>query len=93
MHNVTFQNSSFSPHSVFTCFVRFYQSTLIISLNIVNRLVSAVETGFVVCEVGRKFYLQINICLETCKLKFLISISFLHPLYKSNSVPEAPSEI
>ena len=47
----TFRNSSFSPHSVFMCFVWISEQTAIISLYNINWLVFITETESVYCAV------------------------------------------
>ena len=49
--SLTFSNSTFCPHSVFTCFVWIWEQTAIISLYIINWLVFITETECVYCAV------------------------------------------
>jgi hypothetical protein len=49
--SLTFNNSTFYPHSVFMCFVWMSEQTAIISLYNINWLVFVTETGRVYCEV------------------------------------------
>ena len=49
--SLTFNNSTFCPHSVFVCFVRIWQQTAIISLYSINWLVCITETECVYCAV------------------------------------------
>ena len=49
--SLTFNNSTFCPHSVFMCFVCTSEQTAIISLYNINRLVCITETKCVYCEV------------------------------------------
>jgi hypothetical protein len=49
--SLTFSNSTFCPHSVFVCFVWFWEQIAIISLYSINWLVFITETEFVYCEV------------------------------------------
>jgi hypothetical protein len=53
-------NSTFSPHSVFMCFVWIWEQTAIISLYNTNRLVFITETESVYCAV-RTGYLYITL--------------------------------
>jgi hypothetical protein len=48
---LTFTNSAFCPHSVFTCFVWIWEQTAIISLYSINWLVFITETECVYCAV------------------------------------------
>jgi hypothetical protein len=50
--SLTFNNSTFCPHSVFVCFVWIWEQTSIISLNNINWLVFITETECVYCAVG-----------------------------------------
>ena len=50
--SLTFNNSTFCPHSVFVCFVWIWEQTSIISLNNINWLVFITETKCVYCAVG-----------------------------------------
>ena len=49
--SLTFNNSTFCPHSVFMCFVCISEQTAIISLNNINWLVFITETECVYCAV------------------------------------------
>ena len=49
--SLTFSNSTFSPHSVFMCFVWISEQTAIISLYSINWLVCITETECVYCAV------------------------------------------
>ena len=49
--SLTFNNSTFCPHSVFICFVWISEQTAIISLSSINWLVSVTETECVYCAV------------------------------------------
>jgi len=48
---LTFNNSTFCPHTVFTCFVWIWEQTVIISLYSINWLVFITETEIVYCAV------------------------------------------
>ena len=50
-HWIFIYNSTFSPHSVFMCFVRIWEQTAIISLYSINWLVFITETECVYCAV------------------------------------------
>ena len=50
--SLTFNNSTFCPHSVIMCFVWIWEQTAIISLYSINWLVFITETECVYCEVG-----------------------------------------
>jgi len=52
--SLTFTNSTFSPHSVFMCFVWISEQTAIISLYSINLLVFITERGCVYCAVRAK---------------------------------------
>jgi hypothetical protein len=49
--SLTFNNSTFCPHSVFMCFVWIWEQTAIISLYSINWLVCITETECVYCAV------------------------------------------
>ena len=49
--SLTFSNSTFRPHSVFTCFVWIWEQIAIISLYSINWLVFITETECVYCAV------------------------------------------
>ena len=49
--SLTFNNSTFCPHSVFVCFVWIWEQTAIISLYSINWLVCITETECVYCAV------------------------------------------
>jgi hypothetical protein len=53
--SLTFTNSTFSPHSVFMCFVWIWEQTAIISLYNINWLVFITETDSVYCAVRTKY--------------------------------------
>ena len=54
--SLTFSNSTFSPHSVFMCFVWIWEQTAIISLYSIDWLVFITETECVYCAVRSTFY-------------------------------------
>ena len=77
---LTFQNSTFSPHSAFMCFVWIWEQTAIISLYSINWLVCITETECVHCAVRTGY-------LNTSKSRRSISVS--HRLMSDfNSPPE-----
>jgi hypothetical protein len=49
--SLTFNNSTFCPHSVFMCFVWIWEQTAIISLYSINWLVCITETECIYCAV------------------------------------------
>jgi hypothetical protein len=53
--SLTFNNSTFCPHSVFMCFVWIWEQTAIISLYSVNWLVCITETECVYCAVRTEY--------------------------------------
>jgi len=57
---LTFNNSTFCPHSVFMCFVWIWEQTAIISLYSINWLICITETECVYCAV-RTEHLTFNI--------------------------------
>jgi len=63
--SLTFNNSTFCPHSVFMCFVWIWEQTAIISLYSINWLVCITETVCVYCAV------RIG-CLSTIQDDFVI---------------------
>ena len=54
--SLTFNNSTFCPHSVFMCFVWIWEQTAIISMYSINLLVFINETECVYCAVRSTFY-------------------------------------
>ena len=64
--SLTFNNSTFCPHSVFMCFVWISEQTAIISLYSINWLVFITETEFVYCAVrtGYLNIIRVNLCLR-----------------------------
>ena len=65
--SLTFNNSTFSPHSVFMCFVWISEQTAIISLYSINWLVFITETTCVYCAVRTVYFYSIdaNPCLQS----------------------------
>jgi len=61
--SLTFNNSTFCPHSVFMCFVWIWEQTAIISLYNINWLVFITETECVYCAVrtGSLYVIQFNL--------------------------------
>ena len=53
--SLTFNNSTFHPHTVFMCFVWISEQTAIISLYSINWLVCITETQRVYCAVRNQF--------------------------------------
>ena len=66
---LTFTNSTFCPHSVFVCFVWFWEQTAIISLYNINWLVCITETECVYCAVRTE-------CLYKLQTSFLSSVFY-----------------
>ena len=64
--SLTFNNSTFCPHSVFICFVWIWEQTAIISLYNINWLVFVTETECVYCAVrtGSLNRVYVNFCLK-----------------------------
>ena len=60
--SLTFNNSTFCPHSVFMCFVGIWEQTAIISLYNFNWLVCITETDCAYCAVRTKSLVQLRIC-------------------------------
>ena len=60
--SLTFNNSTFSPHTVFMCFVWISEQTAIISLYSINWLVCVTETECVYCAVrtGCLYIIQVK---------------------------------
>jgi len=63
--SLTFNNSTFFPHSVFMCFVWISEQTAIISLYNINWLVFITETECVYCAVrtGTLYIIQVISCV------------------------------
>jgi len=57
--SLTFNNSTFCPHTVFMCFVWICEQTAIISLYSINCLVFITEMKCVYCEVRTEFWSKI----------------------------------
>jgi hypothetical protein len=66
---LTYNNSTFCPHSVFMCFVWISEQTAIIFLYSINWLVFITETECVYCEVwtGCLYGIQVNLSLLRVK--------------------------
>jgi hypothetical protein len=62
---LTFNNSTFCPHSLFMCFVWISEQTAIISLYSINRLVCITETECVYCAVRTVFMCSVWISEQT----------------------------
>jgi len=71
-HQLTFNNSTFCPHSVFMCFVWISEQTAIISLYNINWLVLITETECVDCAVRTK-------CIYIYNTGYQISLSISVP--------------
>ena len=69
--SLTFNNSTFCPHSVFMCFVRIREQTAIISLYSINWLAFITETECVYCAVRPDCIIQINIGIERVREKMV----------------------
>ena len=65
--SLTFNNSTFCPHTVFMCFVWISEQTAIISLYNINWLVFITETKCVFCAVGTVslYIIQVNLSVWT----------------------------
>ena len=61
--SLTFNNSTFCPHSVFMCFVWIWEQTAIISLYSIEWLVFVTETECVYCAVRSTFYVLPTQCI------------------------------
>ena len=72
--SVTFNNSTFSLHSVFLCFVWIWEQTAIISLYNINRLVFNIETQCVYCAVrtGSWNIIQVEFNLQSAWLHWSV---------------------
>jgi hypothetical protein len=75
--SLTFNNSTFYPHTVFKCFVWISEQTAIISLNSINWLVFISETDCVYCAV-RAGYLYIILISSDLKRLKKCSNNFLY---------------
>ena len=63
--SLTFNNSTFCPHTVFMCFVWISEQTAIISLYNINWLVFTTQTQCVYCAVRTGFWaMVVHICLQ-----------------------------
>ena len=61
--NITFNNSTFCPHTVFMCFVWIWEQTAIISLYSIDWLVFITEMVCVYCAVRSTFYVLPTQCV------------------------------
>ena len=61
--SLTFNSSTFCPHSVFMCFVWIWEQTAIISLYSIDWLVFITETECVYCAVRSTFYFLPTQCV------------------------------
>jgi len=64
---LTFNNSTFCPHSVFACFVWISEQTVIISLYSINWLVFVTETDSVYCAVRPESFIGNSIWIQSSK--------------------------
>ena len=78
--SLTFNNSTFCPHSVFMCFVWIWEKTAIISLHSINWLVFLTETECVYCTV-RTGSVVIAVTICTASLTFNNSTFFPHSVF------------
>ena len=87
--SLTFNNSTFCPHSVFMCFVWISKQTAIISLYNINWLVCITETECVYCAVrtGNSNTIQVNFILWRCNFVFNSCAGKLTELCKAH-VPQ-----
>ena len=69
--SLSFNNSTFCPHTVFMCFVWISEQTAIISLYNINWLVFISETQCVYCAVRTKYFyaVQVNLSFYTRMFK------------------------
>ena len=69
--SLTFNNSTFCPHTVFMCFVWISEQTAIISLYNINCLVFITEMEIVYCAVrtGYLYKIQVNFCHRSAKAR------------------------
>jgi hypothetical protein len=69
--SLTFNNSTFCPHSVFMCFVWIWEQTAIISLYSINWLVCITETECVYCAVrtGSLYPTHVNPSLQCLNIR------------------------
>jgi hypothetical protein len=77
---LTFSNSTFCPHSVFTCFVWISEQTATISLYSINWLVFITETECVYCAVRTGYlyivqvYVKIRVLPTQCIYVFCVHL-------------------
>ena len=72
--SLTFNNSTFCPHSVFMCFVWTSEQTTIISLYNINWLVFITETECVYCAVRTG-------CLKVVQVRYQLKSADCHDMY------------
>jgi hypothetical protein len=65
---LTFNNSTFCPHTVFVCFVWISEQTAIISLYSINRLVFITETGCLLRGTDWVFIILVRFSVEPVKI-------------------------
>jgi hypothetical protein len=68
--SLTFNNSTFCPHTVFMCFVWIWEQTAIISLYSINWLVFVTETECVYCVVWTGSLNTIHDGLFLCMVRY-----------------------
>jgi hypothetical protein len=81
---LTFNNSTFCPHSVFMCFVWISEQTAIISLYNINWLICITDTECVYCAVRAGYLSKIHVNLFKCLTQSHYSIQCATTVY---SVP------
>jgi hypothetical protein len=71
--SLTFNNSTFSPNSVFMCFVWIWEQTAIISLYSINWLVCITETQCVYCAVRTASLTAVRLILALkCSVRYIL---------------------
>ena len=85
--SLTFNNSTFCPHSVFMCFVWISDQTAIICVYNINWLVFTRQTESVYCAVrtGSLKVVQINLCNQLSLLSLPLSTTIM-PLRKATTL-------
>ena len=90
--SLTFNNSTFCPHTVFMCFVWIWEQTAIISLYSINWLVCITETECVYCAVRTECLYKMHVNLNYINAPCLSSCNYCYQnekRVKSGNLPKS----
>ena len=88
--SLTFNNSTFCPHSVFMCFVWIWEQTAIISLYSFKWLVFITETECVYCAVRSTFYVLPTQCIYVFCVNLRTNSNYFTVQHYLTGVTHAP---